>query len=178
MFPNNGKDRLWIIFQHRGKNPGFHWAFLLSPKNESNDTWSTAYDITNSILMGADGTGNWVDLNPDSQWRYRGLRQIQPLRLGDLICRALIAKPKPGLAQAIEDVLSKVGIREGDTCRIWLLRALTVLKGLFPDIPDPSTLEAPATAFAERSKALLVGPQPTLWITNIADYPVADFRER
>lgn len=150
----SNKDRLWVTLYHRKEQPGYHWAILLTPKHENEDTAAEAYDLDNSALENLDGLGN---IPPQgNMWTYRR-RRILPIKCRTLIAWIRIAKVPQGSADYIDKVLCKVNIRREDTCRTWILRAMKALRGSFHEIPsDTFKFQLKAVSFADVARRLLL----------------------
>ncbi|KAH8112985.1 hypothetical protein DFH11DRAFT_1605151 [Phellopilus nigrolimitatus] len=176
---SHNKLRLYVIFQHRNRYSGFHWALQLAPKSENtSEKGPTAlYDATNSLDVG------YVD----GRWRYRERRNVNVLQLGNVVARILIAK-LPTLRKEsdkdwtayLDEHLERVMVVQDDpawTCRVWVKHAIDALRALvgeFASIPEADVLESEGIPFAEASlKSLLNGE---VIIKAHSDIPMKDMR--
>jgi len=94
---SRNNDRLFVTFQHRWKNPGFHVALQLAPKAEYNGEREYGSNVYDAINAG------WEDV-PYGTWVYRR-RQMYVLELNGIVSRVLVAKLPPGYADFLNDHL-------------------------------------------------------------------------
>ncbi|KAG1832061.1 hypothetical protein EV424DRAFT_1369498 [Suillus variegatus] len=157
------KHRLYIALHHRNSKPGFHFALMLSPKQETRNTSihdCHIYHTVNTIQSGVK-----FNLNGMPEWRYEH-KAINGLREGMVIGRVLVAKlpvHKPLVTQAerINDILAQVPLVQNDAqwnCLVWLIEALAALRakgGDFSTIPEVTVggqAEGKIKAFGDMAK--------------------------
>ncbi|KDR71501.1 hypothetical protein GALMADRAFT_787594 [Galerina marginata CBS 339.88] len=195
MLSKRNKFRLYLILQHRGSHPGFHWSIVLAPKNSNNSNTPDCYrfHVTNSAQVNA-----VLGTNGKFEWRF----EHEPFSLvttGNVVARILLAKITPlrltptnskestSWQQEISiilDILQTVPLVQNDnswTCRIWTIEAFHTLRGsgasqsqgftTIPAIEQDQVLDL-------GKKALEIIKARKKYIRAVEDIPLFDIRER
>ena len=189
------KYRLYLVLQHRGSHPGFHWAIVLAPKESNNPKTNDCYrfHITNSAQANA-----VLGTNGKFEWRF----EHEPFNLvaaGNVVARILLAKVPPHSPtiwnveentswqqqiNAILEVLQTVPLIQNDnswTCRVWTIEALLALRisgtsrssgfDMIPVITQDKVLNL-------GSQALEIIKARQEYVRGVKDIPLFDIRER
>ncbi|KAG2125369.1 hypothetical protein DEU56DRAFT_572366 [Suillus clintonianus] len=185
--PRN-KHRLYIALHHRNSKPGFHFALMLSPKQETRDTSVHDFHIYHTINTIQSGVK--FNLNGMPEWRYEH-KAVNGLREGTVIGRVLIAKlpahePLVMQAEHIHTILAQVPLVQNDTqwdCRVWMIEALAALRAkggdfsTIPEVINGGQMEGEIKAFGDMAKdTVLKGPGPLPGCAS--DLPHIDMRVR
>ncbi|KMP01168.1 hypothetical protein DIZ76_011384 [Coccidioides immitis] len=115
------KDRLYVaVYFH--KHPGvYHWAFVVSPKDETDARGKTTrYHVTNKILS--------CDGEPKATWQYEKSLLLEA-DMAKLLALVLVGKVEKS-GQELEDSLQKVPVVQDDPswrCRTWTTSAMAQL---------------------------------------------------
>jgi hypothetical protein len=182
--PGKNKRRLYIILQHRMELPGFHWAIMLAPKNDSIDMQTKdchVFHVTNTFQPGTS------DHDGPPDWRYEE-KPDHSMRSGTLVARILVAKlpadtPVETQVALISEIVRRVEIIQHDrnwTCRVWVESALAALRdtgGYFSTIPEikvGSQAEDAIKAFGEQAKVTI--REGNGLIKRASDLPQNDMR--
>ncbi|KIK33248.1 hypothetical protein CY34DRAFT_720558 [Suillus luteus UH-Slu-Lm8-n1] len=180
------KHRLYIALHHRNSRPGFHFALMLSPKQETRNTSvhdCHIYHTVNSIQSDVK-----FNLNGMPEWRYEH-KVVNGLRDGTVIGRVLIAKlpahePLVTQAERIHDILAQVPLVQNDAqwdCRVWLIEALAAVRATgcdfstIPEVTNGGQTEGEIKAFGDVVKDTVLkqsGPLPVC----AKDLPHIDMR--
>ncbi|KAG2035197.1 hypothetical protein BDR03DRAFT_900139 [Suillus americanus] len=182
------KYRLYIALHYRNSKPGFHFALMLSPKQETRNTSvhdCHIYHTVNTIQSGVK-----FNLNGMPEWRYEH-KVVNGLREGTVIGRVLIAKlparePLVTQAERIHNILVHVPLVQNDAqwnCLVWLTEALAALRAngvdfsTIPEVTDGGQTEGEIRAFGDEAKdSVLKGSGPLPGCAN--DLPHIDMRVR
>ncbi|KAG2125366.1 hypothetical protein DEU56DRAFT_572086 [Suillus clintonianus] len=179
--PNN-KHRLYIAFYHRTSKPGFHFALILSPKNESRNDYHI-YHAINTIKHGIK-----FNLNGMPQWRFEH-KTVNGFRKGTAIGgRVLIAKlpahePVVTYAERIHDILAQVPLVQNDAqwdCRVWMIEALAALRAkggdfsTIPEVTNRDQADGELKRFGDTVRDIALKGRPS----GVSDLPHIDMRVR
>jgi hypothetical protein len=182
------KHRLYIALHHRNSKPGFHFALMFSPKQETHNT--SVHDCHIYHTINTIKSGVKFNLNGMPEWRYEH-KVVNGLREGTVIGRVLIAKlPAHELlvtqAERIHDILMQVPLVQNDTrwdCLVWLIEALAALRAkgggfsTIPEVTNGGQMVGEIKVFGDVAKdSVLKGPGPLPSCAN--DLPHIDMRVR
>jgi hypothetical protein len=116
--PGKHKHCLYLTLKHRGGNPGYHWALLLTPtlKKENSDTAvKNCYlsHVTNSI-----GQGHLQDETGNANWHYEN-KPVNTICTHRIILRIIVAKVLAGtslasVAEYIHSIVEAINIVQRD----------------------------------------------------------------
>ncbi|KDR70425.1 hypothetical protein GALMADRAFT_884898 [Galerina marginata CBS 339.88] len=198
------KYRLQVVLQHRGSRPGFHWAIVISPKNEldnSNTMDSYRFHVTNSAQANA-----VLGTNGNFEWRF----EHEPFNLlapGNVVARVLLAKMPP-LGQpslnldsgskvtessswklqidSLLEILQTVPLVQNDVnwnCRTWTRAALLAFHSFDANGPNPVFNTIPVVDDDQLLEQLGTTALQDIKtrkepIRRVGDIPIFDIRQR